>query len=101
MCQLPKNNLLYDFSRSVIDALLRNPINSKNGLKLSIDTPLSNDACLNIHRPAVLRRYFGRQVEKSSYKFERHIYGSGSGTSSVGMDPHKFVTRYLVLKWVL
>ena len=58
MCQLPKNTLLYDFSRSVIDTLICYPINSKNGLKLSIDTPLNNDACVKIHRPAVLRQYF-------------------------------------------
>ena len=83
------NTLLYDFSRSVIDTLLHNPINSKNGLKLSIDTPLNNDACLNIHCPAVLRQYFGRQVENSGPDVERYTYSSGSGTSSVGMDPKK------------
>ena len=87
------NTLLYDFSRSVIDTLICNPINSKNGLKLSIDTPLNNDACLNIHRPAVLRQYFGREVENYGRNVERYTYGSGSGTSSVGMDPKNFVTR--------
>ena len=92
--------MLYDLSRSVIDTLLYNRINIKNGLKLSIDTPLNNDAYLNIHCPAVLRQYFGRQVENSAHKLEMYTYGSGSGTSSIGMDYHNFLTRSLIVEMI-
>ena len=95
VCQLPKDNALYDLSRCVIDQLISHPVNSANGIKLSIDKPLNNDECLNIHRPAVLRQYFGKEVSRTTETAIRHTYGSGSGTSSVGMDPHNFVTRSL------
>ena len=70
-------------------------MNSVDGIKLSIDTPLNNGECLNIHRPAVLRQYFGKEVSINTDNVTRYTYGSGSGTSSVGMDPHNFVTRSL------
>ena len=95
VCQLPKDNALYDLSRCVIDQLISHPVNSANGIKLSIDKPLNNDECLNIHRPAVLRQYFGKEVSRTAETSIRYTYGSGSDTSSVGMDPHNFVTRSL------
>ena len=93
VCQLPKNTLLHDLSRKIIDELVRCPINSKHGIKLSLDKPLNNDIDLNILRPAVLRQYYGMDIEEEVDKVKRYTYGSGSGTSSVGMDPHNFVTR--------
>ena len=60
---------------------------------MSLDKPLNNDVDLNILRPAVLRQYFGTDVEEQGDKVKRHTYGSGSGSSSVGMDPLNFVTR--------
>ena len=68
-------------------------MNSKCGIKVSLDKPLNNDICLNIFRPAVLRQYFGKEVDNIDGKLKRCTYGSGTGSSSVGMDPHKFVTR--------
>ena len=62
MYQLPENKLLYDLSRIVIDELIRSRINSKCGIKLSLDKPLNNDISLNILRPVVLRQYFGKEV---------------------------------------
>ena len=32
-------------------------------------------------------------IRESSELVRRYTYGYGSGTSSVGMDPYKFVTR--------
>ena len=60
---------------------------------MSLDKPLNNDVALNILRPAVLRQYFGTNIEEEGDKVKRHTYGSGSGSSSVGMDPLNFVTR--------
>ena len=51
---------------------------------------------LNILRPAVLRQYYGLNVRdtfKSNDGVERYAYGSGTGTSTVGIDPNNFVTR--------
>ena len=93
VCQLPKNTLLYDYSRAIIDEIIRSPINSPCGIKLSLDKPLNNDVDLNILRPAVLRQYYGMDIEEGVDMVKRYTYGSGSGTSSVGMDPHNFVTR--------
>ena len=95
VCQLPKDNALYDLSRRDIDTLISHPMNSECGIKLSIDKPLNNSECLNIYRPAVLRQYFGREVSRTAKNVKRYTYGSGSGTSSVGMDPRNFVTRSL------
>ena len=93
--QLPENTLLYDLSRAIIDEVICSPINSDSGIKLSLDKPLNNDIDLNVLRPAVLRQYFGEEIRKVNGKLIRYTYGSGSGTSSVGMDPHNFVTRAL------
>ena len=84
---------MYDLSRKVVDELITSPINSKSGIKLSLDKPLNNDICLNIFRPAVLRQYYGKDVANIDGKLKRCTYGSGTGSSSVGMDPNSFVTR--------
>ena len=83
-------------SRVIIDQVICAPINSKYGIKLSLDQPLNNSVDLNILRPAVLRQYFGKEYPSSSTTYQhstRYTYGSGSGTSSVGIDPLNFVTR--------
>ena len=88
-------------SRIIIDRLICSRLNSKNGIKLSFDKPLSNPLRLNITRPAVLRQYFGKVVESSvieDNKSMRYTYGSGSGASSVGMHPLNYVTRPLYFK---
>ena len=95
VCQLSQGVALYDLSRRAIDTIISNPINSKHGIKLSVDKPLNNNECLNIHRPAVLRQYFGKEMETTNDVIERYTYGSGSGTTSVGMDPNNYVTRSL------
>ena len=95
VCQLPKDNALYDLSRRDIDTLISHLMNSADGIKLSIDIPLKNSECLNIHRPAVLRQYFGKELSRTTENVERYTYGSGSGTSSIGMDPRNYVTRFL------
>ena len=85
--------MLYSYSRIIIDQLVCSPINSRSGIKLSLDKPLNNDVDLNILRPAVLRQYFGIEIQECMDKGKRYSYGSGSGSSSVGMDPLNFVTR--------
>ena len=98
--QLPKNTLLFDLSRAIINEIICSPINSDSGIKLSLDKPLNNEIDLNVLRPAVLRQYFGKEIRNVNGKAKRYTYGSGSGTSSVGMDPHNFVTRALNSKMI-
>ena len=93
--ELPENTLLYDLSRAIIDEVIRSPINSHSGIKLSLDKPLNNNIDLNILRPAVLRQYYGKDIAEVNGKLKHYTYGSGSGTSSVGMDLRNFVTRSL------
>ena len=83
-------------SRVVIDQLIRSLITSKHGIKLSLDKLCNNGIDLNITRPAVLRQYFGTQLQSSSNNDKHtrsYTYGLGTGTSSVGMGPYSFVTR--------
>ena len=49
-------------ARIVVCRMLYSPVNSKDGIKLSLDTPLNNSPHLNILRPGVLHHYFGRNV---------------------------------------
>jgi len=90
---MPINTLLYDYARGVVHEIITSPINSKFGIKLSLDKPLNNDIDLNILRPAVLRQYYGKEVDIQLTKSKRYTYGSGTGTTSVGMDSNNFVTR--------
>ena len=91
-------------TRMVVERMVCSSVRSKDGIKLSLDTPLNNRPCLDIVRSEVLRQYFGRNVteylgQSSSESsgndtiVKIYTYSSGSGTSSVGMDPYNFVTR--------
>ena len=94
--QLDSKDLIGIYARNVTHSIITMPINSKHGIRLSLDTPLNNTKNLNTRRPAVLRQYFANDVDVicESEKFVRcYTYGFGSGTSSVGMDPLNFVTQ--------
>jgi hypothetical protein len=96
---LPTNNTLSDMSRVIIDQVICALINSKYGIKLSLDQPLNNCVDFKMLRPAVLRQCFGKEYPSASTNRQystRYNYGSESGTSSVGLDPHNFVTRKMI-----
>ena len=90
---------LGDMARMVIDRMVSSPLNSKDGINLSLDTPLKNCPGLNILRLGGLRQYFGRNVTEylgqNSSKYsridtivKRYTCGSGRGISLVGIDPY-------------
>ena len=94
--QFPNHTTLSNASRHIIDKLICSPLNSINGIRLSLDTPLNNPPMLNILRPVVLRQYYGlnvKDVSTQNNSVERYTYGSGTGTSTVGINPNNFVTR--------
>ena len=96
--QFPTHTTLSNSSRSIIDQLICSDINSAHGIRLSLDTPLNNPPILNLLRPAVLRQYYGLNVVDQrgiSNGVRRYTYGSGTGSSSVGMDPRNFATRMM------
>ena len=96
--QFPKHTSLSNSSRSIIDKLICSDINSTDGIRLSLDTPLNNPPMLNILRPAVLRQYYSLNIEhlySDINIIRRYTYGSGTGSSSVGMDPRNFVTKVM------
>ena len=80
--------------------IISNSINSNLGIKLSVDKPMNDKECLNIHRPTVLRQYFVKEMGTTNDIIERYTYGSGSGTTSVGMNPHNYVTRSLCIEMI-
>lgn len=93
---LDNTDLMGIYARNVTHSLITFLINSRHGIKLSLDIPFNNTKNLNTIRPAVLRKYFGEDVDiiRRSDKFVRRCtYGFGSGTSSVGMDLLIFVTQ--------
>ena len=93
---MENQNKLSQTARDIIKKIIQSPINSKNAIKLSWDTPLNNKMCLNILRPAVIRQYYGANVDvinQSRNLIKRYTCGYGSGTSSVGIDPFNFVTH--------
>ena len=56
---------------------------------------MNNQRCLNILRSAVLKQCYNENmdvIQESSELTRHYIYGYGSGTSSVGMEPYNFFT---------
>ncbi len=44
---------------SFLETLILSAIDSKHGIKVTVDAPTGNDAMLNIKRPAVIRQEYG------------------------------------------
>ena len=83
---MEKEYVLSQPTRDIISTIIHSPINSKDKIKLSWDTPLNNQKCLNILRPTVLKQCYGANIDDihlSSELIRRYTYGYGSGTSSV------------------
>ena len=95
--RLPFDTTLGSQCRSVMDVLLCSHFNSSKGIKPSLDKLMNVQTLLNINRPAVLRQYFGVNVDDLSNVLPgmeyRYTYGNGTGLSSVGMDTSNFITR--------
>ena len=60
--QLDSKDLIGIYTPNVTHSIITMPINSKHGIRLSLDTPLNNTKNLNTRRPAVLLQYFANDV---------------------------------------
>ena len=60
---MEKQNKLSQPARDIIRKIIYSSINSKDGIKLYRDAPLNNQRYLNILRPAVLRQYYGANLD--------------------------------------
>ena len=72
--------------------LLQTPLDAEGGIQTEIHKPLGrNGPEANILRKAALQLYFGKPTKggKQTVKgyTERYMYGSGSGSTSIGADP--------------
>lgn len=61
--QLDSTDLMGVYARNVTHSLITMPINSKHGIKLSLDTLLNNTKNLNTIQPACMRQYFANDVD--------------------------------------
>ena len=56
--------------------------------------PFGISGIMNMTRPAVLRTYFGRNIELiSPTKWERVTYGSTDPHGTISMDPRRYNTK--------
>ena len=80
-----------------ISALLLNGVDTIDGIKISVDKPsICQSRVINLLRPAVLRQYFGLDLDIPTERDDlvwRSSYGSGSGTTSVGINKRHLATR--------
>lgn len=80
-----------------ISALLLNGVDTIDGIKISVDKPsICQSRVINLVRPAVLRQYFGLDLDIPTGRDDlvwRSSYGSGSGSTSVGINKRHLATR--------
>ncbi len=91
---------------SFLKTLIDSDIDSKHGIKVTVDAPTGNDAMLNVKRPAVIRQEYGLNVNvedfitpsESDDEVERFFYGqtfTKTGYNQVGTYPQDQYTRLM------
>ena len=92
-----KNKQLLAIAFLVPTALLLRGIDTNDGIQISVDKPsMCQSRVINLLRPAVLRQYFGLDLDIPTNRDDlvwRSSYGSGSGTTSVGINSCHWTTR--------
>ena len=92
---MPERSIFGYLARQIVDKLISAPINSKDGIHVSMDSPYRRYHLLNILRPSVLRQYYGRNIDNQCHEeyVRRYSYGTGSGSNTLGIDGNKFMTK--------
>jgi hypothetical protein len=93
---LGSNQLLIAMAFLAPTSLIFRGVDTLDGVKVSVDKPsYCQSRILNLERPAVLRQYFGMNLDNSislpptrrECAILRKVYGSESGSQSVGIHP--------------
>ena len=88
------SNAMIIVAKSLIFKLLLSPFDSNNGIIMTADRPFGTNCLMNITRPAVLRTYFGRNIEAVSPSLTRKFtYGCTNISGNISTDPSKFITK--------
>jgi hypothetical protein len=83
-------------ARSLVVKLLLSPHDTEDGIVLSADMPFGQSGLMNVSRPAVLRTYYGLNVQHiSPTEVKRVTYGPTSTTGSLSMNPTTFSTKLM------
>ena len=86
-------------ARCICKNLLLSNFNSETGITVTADMPFGKSGMLNISRPAVLRTYYGLNLDIcSQHSTWRITYGLTGICPSVGMDPRRFSTKTMSLE---
>ena len=88
-------SLLYVWCKLSIHKLITSRINTIDGISVSAECVYGTD-CVNIIRPAVVRIYYGRDLNSGKFvmnKKKRMSYGVNFVSHDVGADPNKFITK--------
>ena len=74
--------------------LLMSEFDTCDGIALSADMPFAQPNLMNISRPAVLRTYYGLDINcVSKHELERVTYGPTSLTGGLAIDPRVYSTK--------
>ena len=106
---LNNDRLLIAMAFLIPNALIMEGLDTLEGIRPSVDRPsCSNARLLNLERPAVLRQYFGMDLEDATPNdlplperegvVWRSCYGVGSGSGTVGIHPRYVVGVFYMLQ---
>ena len=81
-------------ARSIVVKLLLSDHDTPDGITLSADMPFGQQGLMNISRPAVLRTYYGLNIEPiNPTKWKRVTYGPTGIMGPLSMDPRDYCTK--------
>lgn len=83
-----------NLARSIMVKLLLSDFDTSDGIVITADMPFAQPNLMNISRPAVLRTYYGLDINCiSPTQLERVTYGPTSLTGGLAIDPRVYSTK--------
>ena len=92
LVKLPTDHPLKKLGEIVVWRLISSGCDTPDGVTILADQPLGNKLMLNVRRPAVLRQYYGSDVERNGNKV-RATLGFYKGSQSEGSDRLKYPVK--------
>ena len=93
---LPNLSLLSCVAKKICDRIISSPIDLKDGIHITVDKPYGRNPKMNVYQPTVLRQYLGCDVDSKTTingYTNRFTYGTGTGSTTLGIDATNFKTR--------